>query len=207
MPKNNVYVVFAPRSIRGVYDSWVRCQSALRGVSGTSFAGFKNVAEANEALRCGSLAEYRARAATRKPWIGHVQLPCIVVDAACSGAPGPVEYRGVVIPEMYEAFRRGPYHQGTNNIGEFLAIVAGLRWLENTSLDFPLYSDSAVAIGWVTGRGECNTHQVPGAELRDAIAAAERWLMLPSSRALAESRVRKWDTRELGEIPADYGRK
>ena len=44
------------------------------------------------------------------------------VDAACSGNPGPMEYRGIDLATGAEIFHFGPVH-GTNNIGEFLAIV------------------------------------------------------------------------------------
>ena len=48
-------------------------------------------------------------------------LPALAVDAACSGNPGVLEFRGVVADTGTEVFRRGPFMQGTNNIGEFLA--------------------------------------------------------------------------------------
>ena len=46
----------------------------------------------------------------------------IAVDAACSGNPGAMEYRGVYLANGREIFHFGPIH-GTNNIGEFLAII------------------------------------------------------------------------------------
>ena len=45
------------------------------------------------------------------------------VDAACSGNPGPMEYQCIDLQTGAQVFHFGPV-QGTNNIGEFLAIVA-----------------------------------------------------------------------------------
>ena len=55
-------------------------------------------------------------------------LPALAVDAACSGNPGVMEFRGVIADTGTEVFRRGPFVQGTNNIGEFLALVLGLAF-------------------------------------------------------------------------------
>ena len=52
-------------------------------------------------------------------------MNCLAVDAACSGNPGPMEYRGVYLLTGQEVFHFGPVY-GTNNIGEFLAIVHAL---------------------------------------------------------------------------------
>ena len=212
-----VYIIFAPLEWKGIYYTWEDCKGALdrcRG-QGHSFSSFKKLTDAQEALRCGTLRSYKEKKAKTKAWLDpalpadcRVQLPCLVVDAACSGYPGPVEYRGVVLPEEYEAFRCGPYVSGTNNIGEYLAIVTGLRWLEQNTLSFPLYSDSRCAIGWVKGHGNCNSHlETIGPELTDLVARAERWVhSSPNSRKLTQ-RVRKWETVRWGEVPADYGNK
>ena len=45
---------------------------------------------------------------------------------------------------------------GTNNIGEFLAIVHGLALLKQKGFDMPIYSDSVNAIGWVKQK-KCKT--------------------------------------------------
>ncbi len=54
----------------------------------------------------------------------------IAVDASCRGNPGPMEYRGVIIGKGREVFRQAPVQNGTNNIGEFLAIVHALVYLK-----------------------------------------------------------------------------
>ncbi len=151
------YVVFAPPEVRGVYSSWKECREIIHGRANVSYCSTKTRQEASDALAAGSLGQWRRKEASRWRGDATVKVPCLAVDAACSGYPGPVEYRGVVLPDGYEAFRCGPYASGTNNIGEFLAVVAGLKWLESTSLSFPLYSDSETAIKWVKKLGYCNT--------------------------------------------------
>ena len=54
----------------------------------------------------------------------------ISVDAACSGNPGLMEYRGVETQNKNELFHIGPLQQGTNNVGEFLALVHALAMLK-----------------------------------------------------------------------------
>lgn len=53
----------------------------------------------------------------------------LAVDAACSGNPGKMEYRGVYLKTGQVVFHYGPVY-GTNNIGEFLAIVHALALLK-----------------------------------------------------------------------------
>ena len=60
------------------------------------------------------------------------------VDAGCSGNPGPMEYRGVDMRTGKQIFHFGPI-QGTNNIGEFLAIVHALALMEQRASQTILY--------------------------------------------------------------------
>ena len=84
------------------------------------------------------------------------QLEALAVDAACSGNPGKMEYRGVYVADGCELFHIGPFEEGTNNIGEFLAIVHALALLKKKGFDMPIYSDSANAISWVRQK-KCKT--------------------------------------------------
>ncbi|MCH5177762.1 MAG: ribonuclease H [Prevotellaceae bacterium] len=129
----------------------------------------------------------------------------IAVDAACSGNPGPMEYRGVHLPSGKQIFHFGPV-QGTNNIGEFLAIVHALALLKQRNLPtMTIYSDSRTAQIWVQKR-KCKTtlQRTPeNAELFGIIERAERWLQTNTY----SNPILKWDTENWGEIPADFGRK
>ena len=209
------YAVFSPLEHRGIYESWDKCKAVIDGCRGASFSSFKTAEMAKDALKAGSLMAYKAHEAKTRAmlWKTVVKMPCLAVDAACSQCGkqgGPVEYRGVVLStaqESFEVFRCGPYPSGTNNIGEFLGLVTGLRWLQSTSLPYDIYTDSATAIKWVRTLGYCNSKlETVGRELAMEIKVAENWLRTQDSDKYLE-RIRKWDTREWGEIPADYDRK
>ena len=128
----------------------------------------------------------------------------LCVDAACSGNPGQMEYRGIHLPSGQQVFHFGPI-QGTNNIGEFLAIVHGLALMEQKGLSMPIYSDSLTGRAWVRDRKAKTTlKRTPKtAEALDLVARAEKWLREHPRHAP----VLKWETTEWGEIPADFGRK
>ncbi len=126
------------------------------------------------------------------------------VDAACSGNPGPMEYRGIDLATGEQVFHFGPVH-GTNNIGEFLAIVHALALMEQRGLQKAIYSDSYNAILWVNKR-KCKTKLVRNAkteQLFQVIARAERWL----ATHRFTTPIMKWETKQWGEVPADFGRK
>lgn len=130
----------------------------------------------------------------------------ISVDAACSGNPGDMEYRGVWTANGQELFRIGPYRDGTNNIGEFLAIVHALALLKKQNDDkTPIYSDSRNAILWVKKK-KANTKLARTRHneiIFDLIARAEKWLR----ENTWSNPLLKWETKYWGEIPADFGRK
>ena len=93
---------------------------------------------------------------SQKAEYGQPNLYSIAVDAACSGNPGRMEYRGVDTQTHGQLFHQGPFDQATNNVGEFLALVHGLAFLKKEHSDRIIYSDSRIAIGWVK-KHKCNT--------------------------------------------------
>lgn len=116
-----------------------------------------------------------------------------------------MEYRGVYVADNREIFHVGPLEDGTNNIGEFLAIVHALALLKKSGKKIPVYSDSVNAIKWVAKK-KCNTKQAQSERnklLFELIARAEKWLRENSHT----NPVLKWETKLWGEIPADFGRK
>ena len=127
------------------------------------------------------------------------------VDAACSGNPGPMEYQAIDLATGARVFHFGPM-KGTNNIGEFLAIVHALAlcWQQGLYTK-TIYSDSVNAMLWVKKR-QCKTklERTPETEpLYQIIARAERWLQTHDFR----NPIIKWETQKWGEVPADFGRK
>lgn len=127
------------------------------------------------------------------------------VDAACSGNPGPMEYQCIDLQTGARVFHFGPVH-GTNNIGEFLAIVHALALLDkmgNTTKT--IYSDSYNAMLWVSKK-QCKTklERTPQTErLYQIVARAEHWL----ATHRYSNPIVKWETKQWGEVPADFGRK
>lgn len=205
MTKRKFYVVWAGRR-PGVYASWAECEAQVKGFPGAEYKAFESQAAALAAFQ-GDYREYKGKPATHQAWLFapvKPQLPSICVDAACSGAPGPLEYRGVRTESGEQLFRAGPFQDGTNNVGEFLAIVLAMDWLLTKHHAWPIYSDSASAIAWIKAK-KCNTklqHTPANKLLFDLIARAEE--ALKEYPAFA---VFKWDTAAWGEIPADFGRK
>ncbi|MDE6633928.1 MAG: hypothetical protein K2J96_01530 [Bacteroidaceae bacterium] len=128
----------------------------------------------------------------------------LCVDAACSGNPGPMEYRGIHLPSGRQVFHFGPI-PGTNNIGEFLAIVHGLALLKQKGLKMPIYSDSRTAQTWVRNKKAKTTlkRTKETEQALDLLARAEQWLRTHG----VDVPILKWDTDNWGEIPADFGRK
>lgn len=134
------------------------------------------------------------------------------VDAACSGNPGPMEYQGVDLETGRQLFHFGPCYPdgstiyGTNNIGEFLAIVHALALLDKQGItDKTIYSDSYNAILWVK-RKHCKTNLERSERtepLFAIIARAEKWLRTHA----VKTPIIQWQTRQWGDIPADFGRK
>ena len=206
MAKQKCYVVWKGRK-PGVYNTWAACEAQVNGFTGAEYKSFPTREMAEDAFR-NEYEAYKGKPGSSQQWLFAPTkpiLPSLCVDAACSGSPGPVEYQGVWTENGQQAFRRGPLRDGTNNVGEFLAIVHALGWLQEQNNDSPIYTDSESAMSWVK-RGKCNTKLLRSKnneEVFELIERAEQWL--GENRYL--NRVLKWDTRAWGEIPADFGRK
>ncbi|MBN2385429.1 MAG: ribonuclease H family protein [Anaerolineales bacterium] len=204
--KAKFYVVWKGRRT-GIFDSWEACQTQVTGFPGAEYKSFPSREAAERAWR-GNYQDYAGRPASSGQWLFAPNPPIaesICVDAACSGSPGPLEYRGVRTSTGQEIFRQGPYPSGTNNVGEFLALVHALAWLQEQGLDLPVYSDSGTALAWVRGK-KCKTELIPDESntiLFELIARAEAWL---EANEIVKP-VLKWDTQAWGEIPADFNRK
>lgn len=204
MAKQKYYVVWDGVT-PGIYTSWNDCQLQIKGYEGAKYKSFESKEEAERAYSSSPYAYIgkQAKAAPRT-LPANIIKQSLAVDAACSGNPGAMEYRGVYIESGQEIFRFGPM-KGTNNIGEFLAIVHGLAMLKKQNLAMPIYSDSVNAISWVKQK-KCKTKlpRTPETEeLFQIIERAENWLKSNQY----STRIIKWETKDWGEIPADFGRK
>ena len=207
MSKKKFYVVWNGLN-PGIYHSWDDCQAQIKGVKGAVYRSFDSKEEAERAYASPAYSYMKKKADT--PTFTLDTLPPVVeryalaVDAACSGNPGPMEYRGVYLGDGKEIFHFGPVH-GTNNIGEFLAIVHALAMLDKQGLKMTIYSDSRTAISWV--RKKCCKTQLERTEeteqLFQLIERAETWLKAHR----VTTPIIKWETEQWGEVPADFGRK
>jgi ribonuclease HI len=210
MPKNKFYVVWTGRE-PGIYSNWEDCKSQVEGFEGARYKGFPT-RELAEAAWHDDFEKYLKKdlAAQKKivcsnPLIGTPVLDSISVDAACKGNPGVLEYRGVDTKSGAELFHKGPFPEGTVNLGEFLAIVHALALLKKNDSAWPVYSDSKTAITWVRS-GKVKTKLVPNDKNEPLFGLVERaltWLKTNSYK----NPVLKWETAYWGEIPADFGRK
>ena len=222
--KQKYYVVWQGKK-PGIYSDWDECRKQVQGVQGAQYKGFDSMAEAEAASRLPYSSVVKVETGERRVESGKSLalvidengitvvkpgtdnppiLDALAVDAACSGNPGVMEYQGIYIPTRTRVFHYRA-EKGTNNIGEFLAIVHGLSYLKKHHLNQIIYSDSVNAISWVRQK-VCKSKLVEDAstaELWDYIHRAENWLRTNSYT----TEIRKWDTDHWGEIPADFGRK
>lgn len=206
------YVVWRGRRT-GVYDTWAQASAQVNGFPGAQYKAFDSRTAAERAF-AGAYTDFvqpkpafnaarwqQLRLLGVEPPI----LPSYSVDAACSGNPGVLEYRAVDTESGKSVFAEGPFPEGTNNIGEFLAIVELLAILKARRDAQPIYSDSRNALAWVQAKRAKS--QLPrsaqNAELFERIARAEAWL----DANTYPNPLLKWRTQEWGENPADYGRK
>lgn len=210
--KNKFYTVWQGRQI-GVFSSWDECRLQVEGFHGARFKGFPDRQSAEDAFKkgfedyCVDNKEFTTTERLSKLPEGTPKpIPnAIAVDAACSGNPGKMEYRGVYVETGTEVFKSPLFDYGTNNIGEFLAIVHCLAWQQKNKTCIPIYSDSMNGQKWVK-EGKCKTklaENQKSAYLFDVIRRAEKWLAENTFRVP----VYKWRTEIWGEVPADFGRK
>ena len=203
MKKNKFYVVWVGNKT-GVFESWVECQLAVKNYKGSKYKSFIKKNEAEKAFLKGYEVYYNKKKYSHD----NDTIPtndALCVDAASSGNPGIMEYQGVEMLTKKVLFKKGPYKNATNNIGEFLALVHGIAYLEKTKKSKIIYSDSKTAISWVKKK-KCKTTLKKNSENKEVfelISRAIKWL----NENKYNVNILKWDTKLWGEIPADFGRK
>jgi ribonuclease HI len=101
----------------------------------------------------------------------------LLTNASCLGNPGRLIYTAVRTTDGSTVVRKGPYAFGTNNIGEFLAVVDALAYCKSIGSTAPIYTSSQTAISWLT-RGQARTSQREklSPNLLERVMWAERWL-------------------------------
>ncbi|HRX63966.1 MAG TPA: ribonuclease H family protein [Candidatus Absconditabacterales bacterium] len=198
------YYVIREGKKKGIFQSRDECKDFVVGVKGAKYKSFESIDQAKKALKDGYKPYYQNKTEQRK----HKDLPfekhSIAVDAACSHNPGVTEYQGVDLISGETIFHK-KMSDGTNNIGEFLALVHGLSYLKQKGSDKTIYTDSKHAMKRIS-EGKCKTNlkkTKENKEIFDLINRAEQWL----SKNKFDTQILKRNTKERGEIPADFGRK
>lgn len=218
--KQKYYVVWDGKA-PGIYLTWEECKAQVIGIAGSRYKSFPTRESAEKALKEGAPAITRKsstsnhkssdlinppdyRTDTVLPLPPEVNAKAWAVDAACSGNPGKMEYRGIDLQTGAEIFHFGPIW-GTNNIGEFLAIVHALALITQQGKKLTIYSDSRNALLWIANK-KCNTKLAVNKKtekIYQLITRAESWL----NNNKVDIPIKKWHTSKWGEIPADFGRK
>jgi len=195
----------------GVFESWDDCKAQISGFDGAQYKSFETFEAAKQALK-GNYKDYILKGKFKSELtdaqlkkIGQPNYNSISVDAAVSGNPGKMEYRGVDTKTKKVLFKQGPFEEGTNNIGEFLAIVHGLALLKQKNSDRIIYTDSKTALSWVKKKS-CNTKLERNPKNDQLFGLVERAIQWLKSNQYSTVIV-KWETKAWGEIPADFGRK
>lgn len=205
MAKKDKYYVVWKGVTPGIYETWKECEEMVKNYPDARYKSFKSLEAAEQAFHTGS--SFAPKLNKKKSNLSsQIVKDAIAVDAACEGNPGIMEYQGINIHTGEKLFYKGPFEQGTNNIGEFLAIVHALAYLSKLNRpNTTIYSDSMIAISWVRNkRTKTNLVKTKKNEiLFTLLDRAINWL----SANKYSNPIIKWQTEEWGENPADFGRK
>jgi len=176
-----------------------------KAAKGTQTAGQKWAGSASGGSRSTTAAQAAGQQLSFAELEEEIDYNTISVDVGTNGNPGPVEYKGVDTQTGEVIFSVGPVRKGTNNLGEFLAIVHALALIKKTGSKQNVYSDSVNAIKWVKQKKVATTlpRDSSTEEIWQLVDRAEHWLRTNTY----DTKVMKWQTRKWGEIKADYGRK
>jgi ribonuclease HI len=139
----------------------------------------------------------------------------IAVDASVTGGiPGWGEYKGIDI-ETGEVLFHHVIGMTTNNVAEFIALCHGMIFALVNGYDM-VFSDSQTARYWVIGK-KCGTKCTYNAKTKRGMIWAQKSVQKIKDLKISGYQetfyvngmvnVRKWDTINWGENPADFGRK
>jgi ribonuclease HI len=195
----------------GIYTSWQQCQKQINGFPGAKYKGFKTQPVAVKAFQDGPSGHWGKNnfestlSRDQIETIGRPISNSVSVDAAWNTFTLEMEYQGVKTDTGELLFRKGPFKDATNNVGEFLAIVHALAHLKKINSDLPIYSDSRNAINWVAAKRHRSNLKPTQSnmEVFNLLDRAVTWL----NQNTYSNKILKWETKAWGENPADFGRK
>ncbi len=205
--KQKYYVVwegFKP----GIYTDWDEAKKQITGAIKPIYKTFGSKEIAEKAFKEGP-ENYKGKdfrktknlSVEELERIGQPIPESLSVDAAANSRTGVFEYQGVITDSKTLVFHAGPFQNGSNNVGEFLAIVHALAYLKKSRSDLPIYTDSRTAMAWV--RNKKAKTLVTNPKTLQLVKRAENWL----KNNTWNNPILKWETKVWGEIPADFGRK
>ncbi len=206
-----VYVVWHGRET-GVLTNWQKCKDAIHGFPSAKYKAFKTMEAAQKAFKegyelyWGQEKKFESELSPEQiVLIGEPHCPSLSVDASWNTDTLQMEYQGVDTFSGERVFHQGPFEEGTNNVGEFLAIVHALAHLKKINSNIPVYSDSRNAINWVRDKSHKSklTPTEKNKRLFELLDRAVKWL----NENEFNNPVVKWETKAWGENPADFGRK
>lgn len=213
MASKKYYVVLRGRQT-GIFTSWSECEEQIEGFSGAVYKSFKNRFEAETALGLveqtpifpieDKVLKWRKYKESLMP-ASELITESICVKASCIGNSRDVKYRGIHTGIGKEIFYKSPMTEGTNNLGEFLAIVHGLAYLQKQESPIPIYSDSETGIIWVKNKKIKITLELNGNNeaIFNLVERALKWL----ENNEYNNSILKWNTEVWGEIPSSFNRK
>ncbi len=202
--KKKVYVVW--KGVKpGVYDTWEECKQQIDGFADAKYMRFESYEKAVQAFNEPYYNYINQKNTSQQSFHSDMQsivFDSISVDAACSVGIGVMEYRGVHTKTKKVLFHKGPFGGASNNIGEFLAIVHAMAYMQKNGLNYPIYTDSHTAVTWVKKK-EIRTKIETSPQIADMLERALIWLKDNKPEYI----ILKWRTDLWGEIYADFGRK
>ena len=144
MAKKKFYVVWKGKQ-PGIFLTWAECEKQIKGFPGAKYKSYPTKGEAETAYANEPVFSKKSSSTFKSSQFylsdeirslgsnGPI-YKSMAVDAACSGNPGTVEYRAVMVDSGKEIFKKHPMAFGTNNLGEFLGLVHGIAYITNNKL-------------------------------------------------------------------------
>lgn len=216
MAKQKYYVVWEGKK-PGIYKTWAECQTQVNGYNEAKYKSYDSREQAEAAFKEGwkkhwgkgkesgadKIAAKKSTALSGKSEA--IDYDSISVDVGTRGNPGPIEYKGVDTQTGEILFYVGPIENGTNNLGEFIAIVHALAYLKQLGSSKTIYTDSRTALSWIRNKKPASTlvRDASTRKIWELTDRAVQWLQTNTY----SNKILKWNTSEWGEIKADFGRK
>ncbi len=207
MQTQKYYTVWAGRKT-GVFSSWKECRPLVIGFRGARFKSFPTLPEAKRALN----RRYRERNGNDNTAIQTLFNSddtrainnSLIASGTCNLETGEVEISAIHTGSGQLIFWKGPFHDGTPDMAEFIAIVETLRYLKPRKLSIPVYSESATALNWVRDRHArpALPRRQSNMELYQRFDECMAWL----HDYAYYNRTLKWDTESWGRSLGDFRR-